>query len=144
MNRIPLKLHNALMKQRTVGVNRTLVGMIALVCLLAAIVLLIMSQSVDTRARLWGAAFLRVGLLMGAFWIAMPSEHREAAYADISWRTLLGLLLAVFAVARYPRTVLPLLVIVALIGFVLRPRGAKRGPRAERGSPKQPSSRQRP
>ncbi|NOX53828.1 MAG: hypothetical protein GXP27_05205 [Planctomycetes bacterium] len=132
------------MTQKTIGVNRTLVGVIALGCLVAAGVLLIFSQSIDTRARLWGAAFLRVGLLMGAFWIALPSRHREAAYANISWKTLLGLILAVLAVARYPRTVFPILVVVAIIGFFLRPRNPQRGPRAARNRPKQPTRRRPP
>lgn len=105
------------MTDHRVPVNRLLVGLIALACLGAAAVI----GLVDTWENLWCAAFVRVGLLMGAFWLALPTKHREAAWANLSPYTLLTALLAVFVVARW-KSALPIVVAVGVLALILRPR----------------------
>ncbi|MFG0333422.1 MAG: hypothetical protein ACF8TS_08685, partial [Maioricimonas sp. JB049] len=68
------------MSSQQVAVNRTLVGIIAVVCLLAGAVIFVM----DSYHNVWCGAFVRTGLLMGAFWLALPAGDREAAWANVS------------------------------------------------------------
>ncbi len=65
-------------KPTTVPVNRTLVGLISLVCLLSSAGLFLVHGG-DEAWEMWYAGFLRVGLLMGAFWQALPTKSRDAA-----------------------------------------------------------------
>jgi hypothetical protein len=109
------------MTDHQVPVNRTLVGLIALGCLGAAATIGI----VDTWENLWCAAFVRVGLLMGAFWLALPTRHREAAWANVSPYTILAALVALFVVARW-RSALPIVIVIAVLALVLRPRQRRR------------------
>lgn len=109
------------MTDHQVPVNRTLVGLIALACLGAALTIGI----VDTWENLWCAAFVRVGLLMGAFWLALPSRHREAAWANVSPYTILAALVAVVIVARW-RSAVPIVIVIAVLALVLRPRQSRR------------------
>ena len=69
---------------------------------------------------------------------------RPAAWANISRHTLIGIALGTLALLRLPfRVVLPVAVAVAVIGFLLRPRGKKRpqsrGPRDKAAMQPQPS-----
>jgi hypothetical protein len=109
------------MTDQRIPVNRTLVGLIALTCLAGAATIGV----VDTWENLWCAAFVRVGLLMGAFWVALPSSRREAAWANLSPYTILVALVAVFIVARW-RSALPVVIAVGVLALVLRPRQRRR------------------
>jgi hypothetical protein len=105
----------------TGAMDRTLVGLIALGCLSAAATIGV----VDSWENLWCAAFVRVGLLMGAFWLALPSRRREAAWANVSPYTIVAALVAVFIVARW-RSALPVVIGVGALALVLRPRQRRR------------------
>ena len=111
-------------------VSRTLVGLVTLVCLGTALAI---SQFApqdniqdDTQWRLLQAAFVRVGCVMAAFWLALPTRSRKAAWANVSPTTFAGILLALFAAAYRPRIVIPILIVMAIVGFLLRPREKKR------------------
>lgn len=113
------------MPQRSISVNRTLVGIIAVVCLGVGLAMLV----VDSTENMWAAALIRVGLVTGAFWIALPSRDREAAWANLSPHTLLAVLLGALVFVSRPRVFLVLFIPLAIIGFFLRPRGRIRTPR---------------
>jgi len=72
--------------------------------------------------------FVRVALLMSAFWLALPSGQREAAWANVSPTTFVGLLVAVVLLPRFPRAVLGMAVVLVPIWVVLRPRKKRRPP----------------
>ena len=110
------------MPEKSVTVNRTLVGVIAVVCLCAGVVIML----VDSYQNMWCAAFVRVGLVMGALWIALPSRGREAAWANVSPYTLLAVLFGALVFVRRPLFFLPLLVAFTMIGLFVRPRGGPR------------------
>ncbi len=74
-------------------------------------------------------AFMRVGLLMFAFWLALPTKKRDAAWANVSPWFFVGLILAIVGVAVRPKIAVPLIVVLSIFGFVLRPRNKKRAPR---------------
>lgn len=121
-----------------VPINRSLVGVLALICLTAWIG--IWSIWPDSEEwKMWQAGFMRVGLVMSAFWLALPGRNRPAAWTNVSPGIFVGLILAVAGIAVRPRLVIPLLVVVSVIGFFLRPR--ERGPRmAPRRKPRPPRS----
>jgi hypothetical protein len=75
------------------------------------------------------AAFFRVGLLMGALWLALPGKNREAAWAHVTPNTLLGLFLALLGIAWRPRVAIPFLIVLGLLAIFIRPRGKYRPPR---------------
>jgi hypothetical protein len=106
-------------KRTTVPVNRTLVGLISLICLLSSAGLFLVHGG-DEGWEMWYAGFLRVGLLMGAFWQALPTKSRDAAWAEVSPMALIGGLVLLFIAVRRPKVFIPLFVIVGAILFVLR------------------------
>jgi hypothetical protein len=98
-------------------VNRSLVGALAAACC-------------GVGAALWfgwpdqeafAAGCLRVGLLLGAVWLALPTKTRPAAWASISPAVVVVVVLALLLV-RQLRVFIPLLVVVTLAALVLRPR----------------------
>jgi len=110
------------MAEQQIPVNRTLVGVIAAACLIAGVVI----GFVDDIENLWCGAFVRVGLLTGALWVALPTRDREAAWANVSPFTLIAILLVALVFARRPLVFLPILVAVVMIGLFLRPRRSSR------------------
>ena len=106
-------------KRTTVPVNRTLVGLISLVCLLSSAGLFLVYGG-DEAWEMWYAGFLRVGLLMGAFWQALPTKSRDAAWAEVSPMALVGGLVLLFVAVRRPKVFIPLFVILGAVLFVLR------------------------
>ncbi len=69
----------------------------------------------------WASAMLRISLVLGALWLALPTRSRPAAWAGFSVWWLAGLI--VFAVLL-PRIkyILPILLVGVFIGWLLRPR----------------------
>lgn len=110
------------MAEQQISVNRTLVGLIAVACLLTGLVVGI----ADDFTNLWCAAFIRVGLVMGAIWVALPARDREAAWANLSPGKLIAVLVFAVMLASRPRVFLPILVGIAILWLVLRPRTSRR------------------
>ncbi|MGH7127927.1 MAG: hypothetical protein ACREJB_02165 [Planctomycetaceae bacterium] len=117
------------MSSKHVTINRTLVGVLALGCLAAALALWLAGPDQESLS-LWQAGFVRVGLVLVALWIALPSRHRPAAWANLSLPMFIGGLIALVALLRIPlRILLPLAVVLAIVGVLVRPRGRFRPPR---------------
>ena len=121
------------MSGEKITINRTRVGFLTLACWAASLAILLFAPKEDgwrlqDAWYLWLSGFVRVGLLMGAFWLALPTRHRKAAWANVSPTTFIGLILAVILLPRFPRIIVPILIVVVIIGYVLRPR--------EKGRPK--------
>lgn len=134
--------HNACMSDNKVAVSRPMVGVLALACLVIAALIWTMAPD-SQETQLWLAGFIRVGLVMSALWIALPTRDREAAWANVSRSTLIGMVLAMLALLRLPfRIVLPLFITVAVIGYTLRPRAKKRPQTRRRASGQASPSRQ--
>jgi len=99
--------------------KRGLVGVLALICLILGAALL-MSGGNEGLA----SAFIRVGLLMGAFWLALPTHTRSAAWARVSpWS--IAVVVGVAVLLPRLRFFLPVLVVGIIIGWVIRPRRKK-------------------
>ncbi|MEW4529618.1 MAG: hypothetical protein ACF8PG_15670 [Maioricimonas sp. JB045] len=110
------------MSGQQVAVNRTLVGIIAVVCLLAGATIYLM----DSYQNVWCGAFVRTGLLMGAFWLALPTGNREAAWANVSPWVLVVAVVVILLLVRRPRVFFPLLIAIGIVAFFLRPRPRRR------------------
>ncbi len=118
------------MNDGKVTLNRPLVGIIALGCLGAFGYLMSASfNTPDDNLQMWAGAFGRVGLLMGALWLALPSKNHEAAWANVAPSTLIGLILGIAWIAWKPKVAIPFLLILGVLAFFLRPRGKYRPPR---------------
>ena len=96
--------------------KRGFVGLFAVVCIAGAGGLEFVSASDGFQA-----ALLRVGLLLGAFWLAFPTKNRPAAWANVSWLTVGVLVMLAVLIPRF-RYALPVLLIGTAIGWLVRPR----------------------
>jgi hypothetical protein len=116
-----------------------MVGVIALVCVGTSVVLQVRGFD-DKQALMATGAFMRVGLVMAALWLALPTKNRPAAWANMSPWVLWGMLGLIVTIAARPRIALyaiPWLIVLAVIGRVLRPRSKHRpgpGPPAKAAS----------
>ena len=112
------------MADHNVPVNRTLAGILTILCALAGVVLCVMRGMDDPI----GAGFIRVSLVLGALWLALPTQSREAAWARVSPWAVVGVILVAVLVVRNPRVLLPVVIALSAVGYFLRPR-KRRGPR---------------
>jgi len=115
------------MHDRNVALNRTLAGFLAIGCGIAGIVLCA-TRGIEDQ---FGAGFIRVSIVLGALWCAMPSRGKEAAWARVSPWAVVGVVLAAVLLVRHLRVLLPLAIALAAAGYVLRPR-KRRTPRSSR------------
>ncbi len=111
------------MERGLIPINRVSIGCIAIGCWLLAG--LIWWAGWESQGALWQGALSRVGVVMAAFWIAMPTRTREAAWARVSWKWVLGGLVALIVIgrSRVPlRFLIPALIVTAVVVLILRPR----------------------
>lgn len=113
------------------SISRPLVGAIALACLLAAAGLwIVQARTTQDGAglQMWIAAFVRVGMLMTAFWLALPLL--QGTRFRFSTEMVISFVVAALALARLQlRVLIPLFVVLAIAGLLLRPRPKNRPPR---------------
>ena len=105
---------------QSVAINQKLVGTSACTMLVGAGLLWFLVGSQN----MWTGACLKVGLVMGALWLALPSLKRKGSWGHTSW----GVIVLTVAVALVltgkrvdMRIILPLLVGIVLTTKVLRP-----------------------
>lgn len=112
-------------QEPTVEINRPLTGFLALVCLTGAAVVWGFGLE-EGQSPLWTAGFMRVGLLMSAFWLALPTQDRPAAWANVSRTTFIGLIVSLFAMFRFPKVAFGMIAVLGAMHFFVRPRVKKR------------------
>lgn len=114
------------METQNPSVNRAIAGLIALGCLVTAIGLIPWVAGSNSLSLLQGG-LVRGGLLMGAFWLAMPGRNREAAWAKLTPKTVIIVIVAVFLTSKIkPIVFVPAAVVVTILIVILRPRPKKR------------------
>jgi hypothetical protein len=98
--------------------NRKLTGLIALIFLLGGAVAWLAAIGPEMVS----SVMIRNGLVLGALWLALPSQARPAAWEDISWSSVVLVFLTalVFLSARLRWTAIPLVIGVAILVFFLR------------------------
>ncbi|MCA9062839.1 MAG: hypothetical protein KDA96_07265 [Planctomycetaceae bacterium] len=97
--------------------RRRIVGLLAI----AAVVAGTMGIWFKGLESAWAASCLRVGILLGALWLALPGRRRQAAWAFLTWWKLLGIVVATLLISRL-KYLLPVLIAGFAIGWFLRPR----------------------
>ncbi|WP_437202690.1 hypothetical protein [Planctomicrobium sp. SH664] len=103
--------------EKDVEFNRLLVGLLALAALAGAVLFALFG---DAQNDFWCGSLMRVGLVLGAFWLALPTRGRAAAWAKISPWWIVGIAAALFFVVRNPRAWIPLAVASVSVLSVLR------------------------
>ncbi len=118
------------MNSQPVTVNRSLVGAIGLGLL--AVAGLIWALGLEESNGMWCGACLKVGIVMAALWLALPSITRNPELG----RASLGVVVGTVAVAlllgrtRIPLTVLvPTVLGIAFVLRILKPARSTRPPR---------------
>jgi hypothetical protein len=100
-------------------VNRFLVLLLSIVSLIAGAVISMTIGLEDSQWSMWGASFVRIGLLLIAFWIAMPTRGRAAAWADVSPYWVLGAILFLLLIARRPYIFIPFGIALFILAVVI-------------------------
>lgn len=93
-----------------IRINRLIVGLLAILCLIAGLAIGV----TDSMENLWCGSFVRAGLLLAAFWIAMPTKGRAAAWAQTSPYWILLIVGGLIVIRR-----LEIFLLAALILFFL-------------------------
>jgi hypothetical protein len=119
------------MEDPNADMRRLLAGLIAVTLLAAAALLWILpGVSTSQAAVLWRGACGRIGIVMAALWMAMPTRTRPAAWAKLNPRSVAAVSLAALAI-RFPlKLLLPVAGILIIAGVFLRPRDRVRPPRS--------------
>jgi hypothetical protein len=109
-------------------VSRRLVGFLAIGLFGIAFVLSLWPNLIPGAAgAMVGGVAARGGIVLAAFWLALPTSNRLAAWANVSIASVLPLLLVAMALFRIPfRILIPLAGFVFLVGVILRPKPARR------------------
>ena len=113
-------------ENQTVTINRGLVGGLALASLVGAGVSFLWETD---DVPFWQGVFTRVGIVLAALWLALPKDGTLGPWANVSLTTLIGIIVAIFVVARNPKQYVPIVLAVAVIARYLRPPDKPRPPR---------------
>lgn len=112
-------------QESTIEINRPLTGVLAIACLTGAGVVWGFGLEED-QSPIWTAGFMRVGLLMSAFWLALPTRDRPAAWANVSRTTFIGLIFSLIAMFRFPKVAFGMIAVLAAMHIFVRPRVKRR------------------
>ena len=110
---------------QSVAINRTLVGLIAATMLGSAAFLWYFLGSQN----IWTGACLKVGSVMGALWLALPTISRHGNWGEASWPAVIGTLSVVLVLTSRRvdfRIILPLLIGVWIAVTILKPKSNPR------------------
>jgi hypothetical protein len=118
------------MEDPNAAVRRLLVGGIALALLTTAVLLWILpGMSTTGPAAMWRGACGRIGTVMAALWLAMPTRTRPAAWANLNPRSVAAVAICLLAI-RFPlRFLVPAAGALLFLGVFLRPKIRTRPPR---------------
>ena len=100
--------------------KRRQVGQLAVGCLVAGGTATLLGHGES----FWAGPCMRIGLLLGAVWLAFPGRTRSAVWTFQSRGVLSGLILLAIFLPRLAklRFALPLLLVGILLGWLIRPR----------------------
>lgn len=97
--------------------RRRRVGIIALACGLASM----FGLWGGYQDSAWPAAFLRIGIVLGALWLCLPVSRRPTVWSRLGRGRLAALvLLAVFG--NRLKFLAPMLVVIGIVVWIVRPK----------------------
>lgn len=110
-----------------IQLSRPLVAAVSIVCL--AIGAMWWFFTVGEQMPIWPGVFVRIGMFLGALWLALPTNSRPAAWAKVSPWTFGGIFVVILMFARNPRmaigwmrVLVPMLIVVSILTLILRPK----------------------
>jgi hypothetical protein len=106
------------MPRPRLDINRKLTGWIALFFLLGGLIGMITGW---ISYFFWGG-MIRNGIVLGALWLALPTQNRPAAWEDISWSSVILVLITALVLlsSRMKWYAIPIVVGVGLLVYFLR------------------------
>jgi hypothetical protein len=108
-------------------ISRPLVGALAALLLVAGAVAAIVPHESTSQWDLFQGACVRVGLVMTAWWLALPLLQRDGAAARALGGFFVILMLALVFLRRVPlKFIIPIALALVVLGLVLRPRPKRR------------------
>lgn len=113
-----------------VTINRSLVGWLALAFLAGFVISLVTGTA--EKADVWQGICSRVGVVLGALWLALPKDGSLGKWGEVSILKLIVILLIIVTAVRSPKRFvpyLPILLAVAAASRYLRPPTKTRPPR---------------
>ena len=105
------------MLQRLVA-QRGMIGWLALLGLLGGGLLCLVDYAQKDGA---GGSLVRVGIVLGALWLALPDRYVPGT-KSLSWWHGLSALLVMMSVVKRPLVVIPVLMILGALSLFARPR----------------------
>lgn len=95
-------------------------GVLSIICLVAGVALYFYPDSEGLQG-----ALLRVGMLLAAFWLAMPTKTRPAAWKVLSsnW-ALVGAVVSAILMPRV-KGMFPVFAVMIAVAYFARPRNPK-------------------
>ncbi|MBM4074203.1 MAG: hypothetical protein FJ267_00990 [Planctomycetes bacterium] len=106
------------MNNQNVRINRPLVGVLSLG--LMAIAGLLWLSGIEGNQEMWSGACLKVGVVLGALWLALPSLTRTQDFGTASAGAILAVIVVILMIGR---TKVPLSIIIPAVmtfAFVIR------------------------
>lgn len=100
--------------------RRRRVGWVAIACLVVATG----GFAAEGFESAWAAAASRVGIVLGALWLCLPTRTRPAAWASLSPGKVAAVGIAAVLMNRI-KIFLPFLAVAGLIVWALRPRNKR-------------------
>jgi hypothetical protein len=110
------------MGEYRIRINRLVVGLASAGCLLAAAVLWVLKFQAESDDSQWDGMLgpcTRIGLFLGAVWIALPRSSRSVA---VPLKVLVLVAAGFVGIVLRPRLFIPVTVVVGLLLLVLMPR----------------------
>ncbi len=110
------------------AIRKLIVGILALGCLITAAGLFVFTA--DGRGNPATAVSMRLGIMLGALWLALPSSGE-----NIGWEKAMPALIAVMVVLAFARNLkfliyaIPIALAVGIIAAFIRPKSRRRPPR---------------
>jgi hypothetical protein len=115
----PSGTHNADVNVAPLAAKRNLLGVMALICLASAVCLWVFAADPENNALL--SVVTRVGIVLGALWLALPSVGTNWAWRKAGPVLIIAIVLTALA-GRRLRYALPVAIVVAVLLVILRPR----------------------
>ena len=117
---------NARMNESPLAVRKMIVGILALGSLATAAGVLLLSA--EGFSNPMTAVAMRLGLILGALWLALPSTGESIAWAKV---VPIAVVVAVACVrgGRFLLYAIPIAVLVGIVAVFIRPKGRRHRPR---------------
>lgn len=121
---MPFRARRGTSVDQKVTINRSLVGWLSLAFLTGFVI-----SFFTDKADVWQGICSRVGVMLGALWLALPKDGSLGKWAEVSLLKLAVIIAIFIGFVRAPRKWLPILLAIGAAARFLRPPDKLRPPR---------------